>query len=417
MTTKRTEIVEVENLKYEINSKSIIDGISLSVDRGEFVGLIGPNGSGKTTLMRLIDNIISATSGQVRLNRTLLKNLDPKRIAQSVAYMPQDSDIGFDFPVIDLVLFGRYPYQARLKRETQEDMEIARRMLAYVGLGGFDQRLVSELSGGEKQLVFFAKILAQEADLLLLDEPTSNLDIKHQDQIFSMASELTREKKAVIAAVHNLNVAAKYCSRLILLKDGKLVADGSPAAVLRSDILDPVYEVRTSTSINISTGSLSVSVIPRQRGEYGHRIHIIGGAGSAINLTRDLFRSGCQITGGIGHAYDSDEKLWKSLDIVSYTVPAFSKISEGDIEKARRLVEDADLTILCSFPVGTGNVGNLKLAQHARRLVVLEGGVSETQRDFFSNEAQDLFTELERTTPLMTYTELLTKIRSGAIFL
>ena len=416
MTVSQDEILRVKNLTYEINGKKIVDGINFSVDRGEFVGLIGPNGAGKTTLMKVIDNLLKSTSGNVMLNRALIRSLHPKAIARSISYMPQDSDIGFGFPVLDVVLFGRFPYQRRLRRETQEDLEIARRMLAYVGLEGFEERLVGALSAGEKQLVFFAKILVQETDLLLLDEPTSNLDIKHQDQIFSMASELTREKRAVVAAVHNLNVAAKYCSRLILLKQGKLIADGPPSKVLQSSILDPVYEVRTATSVNTSTGSLTVSVIPRQPGRSGPRIHLIGGAGSAVNLTRDFFRSGYTITGGIGHAYDSDEKLWSSLEINTNSVPAFSRISEEDVEKARRFVEDADLTILCSFPIGPGNVGNLRLARFARKLVILESGSSETTRNFFTEEAESIFLDLVKAAPVVSYGELLEKVNSGVIF-
>jgi iron complex transport system ATP-binding protein len=295
-------------------------------------------------------------------------------------------------------------------------METARRMLVYVGLGGFDRRSFGELSGGERQLCLFAKTLVQETDTLLLDEPTSNLDIKHQDRIFSMAAELAREGRLVVSAVHNLNAAAAYCSRLVLLESGMIRAEGRPEAVIRPVLLEEAYGVRTSVGINTATGTPTVTVLPeRWRGE-GPRVHLIGGAGSAVNLTRELYRLGFRLSGGIAHSQDSDELVWESLDIPRCVVGAFSRIEEGDIEKARRLMADADLTVLCPFPVGTGNVGNLRLAGEAKKLVVLKPGPDDSPRSYFSPEAERLFLELLDAAPALTYAELIDRALSGAIF-
>jgi iron complex transport system ATP-binding protein len=267
-------------------------------------------------------------------------------------------------------------------------------MLSYVGLPGVEGREFSGLSGGERQLVLFARALVQETEALLLDEPSSSLDIRHEDRIFSMSQELAREGRAVVASVHNLSVAAQYCSRLVLLERGRIARDGRPEQVLRSEILDTVYGVRTMVSPSLATGGLTVSVMPRGPGAQGIRVHLIGGAGSAVNLTRELFRLGCSITGGIAHEYDSDEKLWRSLGIRCTTVGAFSRITDEQIREAASFVEEADLTILCSFPVGVGNLGNLKLASRARRLVVLKTGPEGAQRTFFSEEGKALFDQV-----------------------
>ncbi len=407
------------DLAYTVNGIRILDRVSLTVRPGEFIGLIGPNGAGKTTLMKLLGGIIQPSSGEILLKGIPLKKLRQKEVARIVSYMAQEAGLGFGFPVIDVLLLGRYPYLKRFslkrvkyRRGLKEDIGVARRMLSYVGLAGFDERPFAELSGGEKQLILFAKILVQETDLLLLDEPTANLDIKHQDQIFSMTAELTREKKAVIAAVHNLNVAAAYCNRLILLKDGQLVADGRPEQVLKPAILDQVYGVRTSTSVDTSLGTLTVSVFPRKSAGKGPRVHLIGGAGSAVNLTRELFRRGCCISGGITHAHDSDEKLWHNLGVETCVVPAFSWITDVEVEKARQMVEQADVTLLCSFPVGAANLANLKLAGLARKLIVVASGESEVSRSFFAQEAEELYVDLAKTARILSYEQVIAALSS-----
>ncbi len=237
---------------------------------------------------------------------------------------------------MEILLMGRYPHLGRFQKEGAEDLARARRMLSYVGLGAIEERGFSALSGGERQLVLFAKALVQDTDALLLDEPSSNLDIHHQDRIFSMAQELAREGRAVVASVHNLSVAAQYCSRLVLLEKGRIASDGRPEQVLRSEILDGVYGIRTMVSPSLATGSLTVTVVPRDRGAAGIRVHLIGGAGSAVNLTRELYRMGCSLTGGIAHEYDSDEKLWRSLGVRCSAVGAFSRITEEQIREAAR---------------------------------------------------------------------------------
>jgi iron complex transport system ATP-binding protein len=411
-------LIETRGITYSVAEKRIIDRISISVKRGEFVGLVGPNGAGKTTLLRLLIGVLPPTGGEILLEDRRLQEFRLRERARRVAYLSQETTTVFPYPVLDILLMGRYPFLGRFRRESESDLEKARRALAYVGLRGFEERYFNELSGGERQLVLFAKILVQETELLLLDEPTSNLDIKHQDQFFSMAFELTREKKAVVAAVHNLNIASQYCSRLILLHRGRVATEGKPEEVLRSDWLDPVYETKTVVTRNTSTGALVVDVAPRTRA--GRQpmplIHIIGGAGSAINLTRELVRRGYRISGGIAHEYDADQKLWQTLEIPSLVTGAFSHITEKDLEKAYPMVEEADLTVLCSFPIGPGNEGNLELAGHARRLVILEAGPREEPRLFFSPSARSDFSALAAKSEQMDYGRLCELLESGELF-
>jgi len=218
----------------------------------------------------------------------------------------------------------------------------------------------------------------------------------------------------VVAAVHNINVASRYCTRLVLLHDGRVAAEGPPDQVLQAEILDHVYGSRTIVTHSTSTGSLIVDVAPRRAAGGGPRIHLIGGAGSAVNLTRELARLGFRLTGGIAHEHDADEKLWKALEIGSVVVGAFSRITGKEVERAAPLVEAAELTILCSFPVGPGNLENLRLAARARRLVIVLPA-DESPRGFFSQEGRRLFEGLRGKAIEMGYRELVAALEAGKL--
>jgi iron complex transport system ATP-binding protein len=387
-------VLLAEGLTWTVGESRIVDGVDLSVGPGELVGVIGPNGAGKTTLLRLLAGLLTPSSGRVWLKGRSVSGMDHRSRARWVSFMSQEVSQVYPFTVMEILLMGRYPHLGRFQKETAEDRERARRMLSYVGLGSLEDRTFSGLSGGERQLVLFAKTLVQETDALLLDEPSSSLDIHHEDRIFSMAQELAREGRAVVASVHNLTVAAQYCTRLVMLQRGRVVSDGRPGEVLRSDLLDKVYGTRTMVSPSLATGSLTVMVLPRGSATEGARVHLIGGAGSAVNLTRELYRMGCALSGGIAHEHDSDERLWRSLGIPCRSVGAFSRITDEEVGLAAGFVQEADLTILCCFPVGAGNLGNLRLALLARRLVVLNPGPEDVPRSFFSEEGRKLFDQV-----------------------
>jgi iron complex transport system ATP-binding protein len=407
-------ILQARSIGWRAGVVPIVAGVNLDVARGELVGVIGPNGAGKTTLLRLLAGLLPPSSGSVSLEGKDIATIERRSRARLIAFMSQETSQAFPFTVIDVLLMGRYPHHRRFEPETPDDLDRARRMLSYVGLPGLEERSFTELSGGERQLVLFAKTLVQDTDVVLLDEPSSSLDIRHQDRIFSMAQELAREDRAVITSVHNLGVAAQYCSRLILLDRGRIAASGRPEQVLRPDILDRVYGIHTVVSPNPITGSMTVSVIPLRAGVTGSRIHLIGGAGSAVNLTRALYRLGCTLSGGIAHEYDWDEKLWRSLGVQCISVGAFSRISDQQVAEAAPLVRSADLTVLCSFPIGPGNSGNLQLAALARALVVLDPGPEDAPRTFFSAEGKALFEEAAAKAIVLRYEQVLRMIERGS---
>jgi iron complex transport system ATP-binding protein len=406
-------LLEAEGLAYEAGGHRILDGAGLTVDRGDLVGVIGPNGAGKTTLLRIVCGLIAPAAGRIEIGGLPLAGLRPPERARRIAFMSQDTSQSFAFTVTEVLLMARYPWLARFERETDADRERARRALAYVGLGGFEDRSFTDLSGGERQLVMFARVLVQDTEIIALDEPSSSLDIRHQDRVFSMARELARERRAVVASVHDLDAASRWCSRLVLLDRGRVAAAGTPEEVLCSAHLDPVYGVRTLVSANPAAGGLSVAVMPERLPPRGMRVHLVGGAGSAMNLTRELLRLGCEVTGGIAHEDDSDEKLWRSLGVEHRAVGAFSRIGDGDLEAAAALVEAADIVVLCSFPVGAGNLGNLRLADRARRLLVLDSGPGDVPRSFLSEEARRAFAALEARAELLPYERIVEEVKAA----
>ncbi|MFP4383485.1 MAG: ABC transporter ATP-binding protein [Spirochaetia bacterium] len=408
-------VITAEDLGFTVSGNTILSGVDLAVQEGEFLGLIGPNGAGKTTLLRLLLGLYAPTRGGVKLAGKPIAKIKPRERAKLCAYLSQDVITSFPYPVIDIILMGRYPYRGRFSREQENDLETARRALSYVGMSHLENRYFNELSGGERQLVLFAKVLAQESRILILDEPTSNLDIRHQDQFFSMALELTGERKAVIAAVHNLDVASQYCSRLLLLSRGEVAAQGPPEAVLKPEILDAVYGTETAVSRNTATGSLVVNVIPAIKKRRQGTVHLIGGAGSAVNLTRELLRLGYTVTGGIAHQYDADAQLWSSLGIKHAAVDPFAPITPDDVSAGESLIRNADLTLLCQFPVGPGNTGNLDLAARAARCILVTGTPGQRERSFFTEQGESRFKELAGNCVSLEYRKLLEQLEKGTL--
>jgi iron complex transport system ATP-binding protein len=411
----RGPLLRGTGLSWEAGGRAILDRVDFELAPGELVGVIGPNGAGKTTLLRLLGGLLSPSAGAVELDGADARGLPPRVRARRLAFMSQEIASSFPFTVREILLMGRHPHLRRFEPESAEDLERSRQMLSYVGLAGLEERSFAELSGGERQLVLFARSLVQDTPVLLLDEPSSNLDIRHQDRIFSMAQELAREGRAVAASVHNLGVAANYCSRLVLLDKGRVAAQGHPRDVLRSELLDRIYGIRTIVTPSLATGSLTVAVVPSRAEGAGPRVHLIGGAGSAVNLTRELYRVGCRVTGGIAHEHDSDEKLWRSLGVACECVGAFARIGDEEVSRAAPLVRSADLTILCAFPVGQGNLGNLRLAAEARRLVIIADPPDSPPRSFFAPEGRDLFENLRVSAAELSYDEVTAALAAGEV--
>ncbi len=233
----------------------VLKELDLSVMRGEIYGIIGPNGSGKTTLLRLMAGYIEPDSGQVLVGGRAHESIPPTKLARIVAFVPQESQLVFQFTVMEVVLQGRYPYLGRLGIESPDDIDAARRAMETTDTYQFRNRWVEELSGGERQRVIIARALAQEPEILLLDEPTSFLDIKHQVGIHDLLRRLNREQgMTVISVLHDLTMASTYFDRLCLLNKSRAVSIGPPEEVIRYRLIKDVFDTEVYIDINVVTG-------------------------------------------------------------------------------------------------------------------------------------------------------------------
>jgi len=235
-------MIEVDSIFFRYHQDWVLQDVSFQVKKGEFVGVIGPNGSGKTTLLKILYRLLTPQKGDVLFDHLSLKKMSRGEIAKKIAVVAQETYPAFPFRVIEMVLMGRSPYLGHLMFESPRDMEIAKKAMEWTEILPISQRPIDELSGGERKRVYIARALAQEPEVVLLDEPTTNLDIHHQVESLDLVLSLNREKGlTILMASHDLNLASEYCDRLILLQHGKIFHMGPPEEVMTRENIERVY--------------------------------------------------------------------------------------------------------------------------------------------------------------------------------
>lgn len=237
-------IIQTENVGFSYDGTEVLRGIDMSVGRGKWVGLLGANGAGKSTLLKIISGILNPKTGRVFYNRREIKNLDRRETAKKIAYVPQNPNFGFPFTVAEVAIMGRAPYFGKFEFERDIDREVALGTLEAAGISHLENRLVTEISGGEKQLVSLARALAQEPEIMVLDEPLTFLDLKHRTEVMKLLLRLKAEKNiSVISATHDIFSGLFYFDEIIMLKDGKIFAAGNAEEVVREEIFAAVYGI------------------------------------------------------------------------------------------------------------------------------------------------------------------------------
>ena len=252
-------VLQLQGLTIGYEEKTIISDINAEVRTGELIGIIGRNGAGKSTLLKTIRGLLPAKAGQVLYFGKPLASYGEKELARRVAYLQQNVETGFGYTGLDIVLTGRYPYMKWWESEKDEDKELARDCMSYTGTLDLAERPVTEVSGGQKQRILLAKVLAQQTPVLFLDEPTTGLDMVYREEIFRFARELANMGKTILMVVHELDLAAAYCSRIFLLGEGKLLADETPEQVFTETLLSRAYEADISVEQNPKNGRLEIT--------------------------------------------------------------------------------------------------------------------------------------------------------------
>ncbi len=366
--------IAVHGLKLVYDTHPVLDETEFAVERGDLVALLGANGAGKSTLLRCISRTLKPTAGHILLDDRELARLDSKEAARLMAVVPQETASDFDFTVEDIVMMGRFPYLKRFRKEDREDTEIVRRSMEMTGVAHLAERSLATLSGGEKQRVVMARAVCQQPQVLLLDEPTANLDIGYQSMLLELAGRLNWEKNVtVIAAIHDINLAVHHFDRFLLLSGGRVLAAGRAEEVITAENIRKSYGVEAATFRHPLHGVLQVSVVRGRQVEKqlqeGPAVHIIGGGEEALPVMELLTQKGFHLSVGPVSAQDSGCRFahFHSLPVV--IVPPFSNMNDEHRREHLELMRHAKAVVVPPIPYGEGNLPIFKEVE-----TVLAGG-------------------------------------------
>ena len=382
--------VAARDLVYQVDSARLLDRVSLAAEPAAFIGLIGPNGAGKTTFLRTLAGLLRAQEGSVFLEGRDLEGMSSSDVARIQAQVPQIMPNTFGFSSLEVVIMGRYPHMGRFQVEGPGDRRIALESMSFTETESFAARGLATLSGGERQRVFVARALAQQPRILLLDEPTANLDIQHQVKVLDLVQALVADGLTAIAAIHDLALAARYCHRLLLMSRGRVLAEGAPEEVLTPDNIEAAFGVRAVVFRDPFTGTPTLS-LPHQTAPSidrsgSARIHVVCGGGTGGRLMFELERAGFTATAGVLGAGDSDRSAADILGVEYIPIPAFSSIDEETHQRHLDLVAASDLAVLCDVAIGLSNLRNLEALAAASRLISIET-TPLSERDFTDGAA------------------------------
>ncbi len=395
-------MLEAERLSAGYSGRAVLHDFSLQLAPGEVVALVGPNGSGKTTALRVLARVLNPLRGDLRLNGRPYAHYSPTEFARAVAYAPQTELPEMGFRVYELVLMGRYPHQKGFWGLTGRDCDAVRAAMEQLEIGHLQERFVSQLSGGERQRVNLARALAQDARYLLLDEPTAHLDLRHQVRLLARLRDWCANRAmAMLMVLHDLNLASEYADRIVLLSEGRIVAQGTPAEVLTPELIERVYHVPALIRTHPLTGRPVVFALDTElqpsRNPDAPALFLIAGGGSGTPLYYPLLEQGWNLRVGVLNLLDTDEETARALNLEMVSVEPFSPISESAYQRAWELMRMSCAVVLTDVPFGRGNLQNLRLALEAQQSGIPVYALASrpiTERDFTDGEATRLWQAL-----------------------
>ena len=393
--------LKIDGIDCFYDSTQVLDNVGFSVKNGTFLGILGPNGSGKTTLLKSIARVLQPKKGVILVDDTDVYKMKSSEIARKMAVVPQDSVITFSFTALQLVLMGRSPHLSRLQSESENDLAIAQRAMEFTRTWQFADRPVTELSGGERQRVIVARALTQEPKILLLDEPTSHLDVTNQLEIMDLLKQLCLDKKLLIVGVfHDFNLAARYCDSIILLKNGKVFSVGTAVETLTSENIKAVFDIDVIVNKHPVTDLPYVIPIskPKDQKQRNLTVHLICGAGTGSTLMKPLIDEGYTVTAGVLNLLDTDHETAHLLGVQVVEEAPFSPITNKAYEKNLDVIGKSNAVILTSIPFGKGNIRNLEAVKMALEKQIPTFIIDEVpidDRDFTQGTAKEIYSQLQ----------------------
>jgi iron complex transport system ATP-binding protein len=392
--------LDVARLSINYGNVKVLEDVFITSGAGECIGIIGPNGSGKSTLLKAMSKIIRPAAGSVVLSGRDLASIPRDELARNMAVVSQDTLSDFEFTCLDIVLMGRNPHMKRFAVESRKDYEIAETSMKLTSTWHLKDRMFNELSGGERQRVVIARALTQEPSVLLLDEPVSHLDINHQIEILELVDRLKKTRGLlVIMVIHDLNLAARYCDRLILLSHRTVQAAGTPAEVLTREHIRNAFNADVLVRRHPMTGSIYITLMntvkPDLQANGGLKVHVVSGAGTGARLLYALASRGYTMTAGVLNVLDSDYDVAMELNVKTITEAPFSPITPEASALNLEAMNAADVIVISDVPFGWGNMKNLDaVAEFAGRkpIIIVEG---QETRDFTNGKATEVLNLLK----------------------
>ncbi len=395
--------LQAHGLSVELGGRPVLSGIDVELRPGEILSVVGPNGSGKTTLLRTLLGLQPSRDGEVQLLGRPVRELRPTARARRAAWMPQEERPSENLSVEEYVSLARFPHIGAFGMEDESDRRAVDDALRDCDLETFRERGVLDLSGGERQRVLFARALAQASPVLVLDEPTSHLDMARQFEVMAYLDRFRtgRPDRAVLVAMHDLNLASRFANRLLWLARGQLVAVGSPSATVTAERIFQVFGVETV--VEHREGQVVVfpprpALAPPSMGGHSLRVHVICGGGSGEEILRALTDAGHSISAGALNLLDSDEVLARELHVSAAVEAPFSRLSDTIRAENRAVMSQAEVVVIAPLYLGPANVANLEdlLGLPGPPTTYLVDGPPLSGRDFTAGAATRLVAELER---------------------
>lgn len=350
-------MMQTKELSVGYDGRTVVADINLEALKGQLICLLGPNGSGKSTILRCLAGLLAPLHGSVFLKGNSVYHMNPRDLSRTLAVVLTERLSPGLITVFEIVAMGRYPYTDFLGHLSREDEEKTWEALRLVDAQDLAERYFNELSDGERQKVLIARALVQEPEVIILDEPTTYLDVKHRLEVMEILRDLTREKGiTVILSLHEIDIALKSCEIVLLVKNGQILASGPPEEILSEEMVAEVYDIKYA-HFSSCLGGIEMS------NSGGEQVFVLAGAGSGVPVYRLLSKYGFSIVTGVIHENDIDYHVGKALGASVISEKSFEEISQSNIKQAARLGQNAHYIVDAGYPIGSLNKRNVELAR------------------------------------------------------